>query len=192
MWTDIDKKIKNCERCIKRRASTDNKAPLVSIQTTQPLELVWADFLFLEMSKGGFQNVLIITDHFTRFAQAIPTKDQTAKTTAEAIFNGYILHYGIPLTLHSDQGANFNGKVIHELCKITGMKKSRTTVYHPSGNGMCERFNRTLMNMLGTLDPNQKQDWKRHISPMVHAYNATRHKSTGMSPFYLMFGRQAR
>ena len=150
------------------------------------------DFITLDKFERGFENVLVITDHFTRFAVAIPTKDQSAKTTANALFKEFILHYGAPLSIHSDQGANFNGKLIGELCSLMGMKKSRTIVYHPSGNGMCERFNRTLMNMLGTLEDDQKKDWKKHISTMVHAYNATRHATTGQSPFYLMFGGQAR
>ena len=65
------------------------------------------DFLTLETSKGGFQHLLIITDHFTRYAQAIPCKNMTAKTTAEAFYNSFIVHYGIPRRIHSDQGANF-------------------------------------------------------------------------------------
>ena len=165
---------------------------MVSIRTTQPLELVCMDFLTLETSKGGYQHILVITDHFTRYAQAIPTKNQTAKTTAEALLHGFILHYGFPLRLHSDQGRNFEGKLIQELCKLTGISKSRTTPYHPSGNGQCERFNRTLLNMLGTLDPEKKTNWKDYVGTMVHAYNATRHDTTGQAPAFLMFGRQPR
>ena len=82
MWTDIKNKIKICERCIKHRATTDNKAPLVNITSGQPLYLVCLDFLSLEKCEGGFQNVLIVTEHFNRFAQAIATMDQSAKTTA--------------------------------------------------------------------------------------------------------------
>ena len=193
MDRDVDTWIQQCGRCIKRKTlPTSQRAPLVSIETQFPLQLVCLDFLTLEQSKGGHQNILVITDHFTRYAQAITTKNQTARTTAQALFDHFILHYGIPQRIHSDQGANFESKVIKELCTLTGMKKSRTTPYHPMGNGMCERFNRTLLNMLGTLDQHQKANWKAYVAPMVHAYNCTRHESTGVSPFFLMFGRNPR
>ena len=134
----------------------------------------------------------MITDHFTRYAQAIPTKNQTARTVTEALWNNFILHYGFPRILHNDQVANFCSKLIKELCDIGGISKSRTTPYHPEGNGMCERFNRTLLDMLGTLEPDQKADWKKYVAHMVHAYNCTRHTSTRYSPFELMFGRSPR
>ncbi len=156
------------------------------------MELVCIDFLSLERAKGGFEDILVITDHFTRYAQAVPTRNQTAKVTAKALFENFIVHYGFMAYLHSDQGRNFEGKVIKELCKLAGVKKTRTTPYHPMGNGMVERFNQTLLNMLGTLDETQKSDWKSFVAPMTHAYNATRHDSTGFSPYYLMFGRHPR
>ena len=150
------------------------------------------DYLTLETSKGGYDNILVITDHFTRYAQAIPTRNQTAHTTAKALFESFIVHYGFPARLHSDQGRNFELKVIRGLCKIAGTRKSRTTPYHPMGNGMCQRFNQTLLSMLGTLSADAKADWKSHIAPLVHAYNATRHDSVKCSPFSLMFGREPR
>ena len=192
MTTDIDDRIRSCERCVLRKGPTTVRAPLVNITTTQPMELVCIDYLTLETSKGGYGNILVITDHFTRYAVAIPTKNQTARTTADTLFQGYFSHYGFPLKLHSDQGANFESRVIKELCLLVGTDKSRTTPYHAMGNGMVERFNRTLLNMLGTLDPSKKHDWKSHIAPLVHAYNATRHESTKQSPFFLMFGRHPR
>jgi hypothetical protein len=147
------------------------------------------DFLTLEPSKGGFANILVITDHFTKLALAIPTRNQTAKTTAEAFYENFIIHYGIPTRIHSDQGGNFESTLIKELCELFGIEKSRTTPYHPSGNGLTERYNRTLLNMLGTLDPSKKTDWKKHLPSLVFAYNCTKHESTKFSPFQLMFGR---
>ena len=103
---DVEAKVRQCDRCIKRRAPTDVKAPLVNIRTSQPLKLVCMDYLTLEQSKCGYQHILVITDQFTRYAQAIPAKDQTAKTMAEALFHGFIVHYGIPHKLHRDQGGH--------------------------------------------------------------------------------------
>ena len=192
MSYDIDNWIKGCKSCLLRKTPTHDRAPLTSITTTQPLELVCMDYLKLEMSKGGYQYVLVITDHFTRYALAIPTKNTTARTTAEAFFNNFVVHYGFPKRIHSDQGANFESNLIRELCNITGMTKSRTSPYHPMGNGLTERFNRTLLGLLGTLATEQKRDWKRYIGPLVHAYNSMRQDTTGQTSYYLMFGSQPR
>ena len=140
------------------------------------------------MSKGGYEDVLVITDHFTRFAMAIPTRNQTAATTAKALYEQFIVHYSFPERIHSDQGGNFESKVIRELCKLAGIQKSRTTPYHPMGNGMVERFNQTLIKMIGTLQDHQKSDWKSYIPALVQAYNSTKHESTGYAPHFLMFG----
>ncbi len=192
MTRDVEEHVQRCDRCLRRKSDVNPRAPLVSIQTSQPLELVCMDFLTLEPSKGGQQHILVVTDHFTRYAQAYPTKNMTAKTTAETFFRNFVVNYGLPKRIHSDQGANFVGKVMTELCQLTGMHKSRTTPYHPMGNGQCERFNRTLLDMLGTLNPDQKKDWKIRVPPLVHAYNCVKHETTEQSPFFLMFGRHPR
>ena len=192
MNKDLEEWIRICDRCVKHKTPANSRAPLVSISTSQPLELVCMDYLTLEMSKGGYQNILVLTDHFTTYAVAIPTGNQTAKTTAEALFNSFIVHYGFPKRIHSDQGANFESGLIKELCTLSGMSKSRTTPYHPAGNGITERMNRSLLSMLGTLDPARKHDWKSEVSPLVHAYNCTKHETTGFAPYFLMFGRQPR
>lgn len=115
MNCDIDRWIKNCHRCLRMKVPTNQRAPLMPIQTSYPLELVCMDFLTLKSSKGGFQHILIITDHFSRFAVTVPTKNFTAKTTAEAFYHNFITNYSIPVRIHSDQAANFDGNIIKEL-----------------------------------------------------------------------------
>ncbi|XP_071802528.1 uncharacterized protein [Asterias amurensis] len=190
MASDIKTWCEQCKRCCLRKTpSTKTRVPLVSITTTEPMELLCIDYLKLERSKGGYENILVITDHFTKYAQAFPSRDQKAGTVAKILWEKIIQHYGFPVRLHADQGRNFESQLIRELCKICGIKKSRTTPYHPQGNGVTERFNHTLLNMLGTLEENQKKDWKQYVEIMTHAYNSTRHDSTDYAPFYLMFGR---
>ena len=151
------------------------------------MELVCIDFLSLERSKSGYENILVITSHFTKYTQAFPTRNQTASTKAKVLFENFVLHYGFPGRIHSDQGRNFESVLIKQFCKLTGVEKSRSTQYHPMGNGMVERFNKTLLNILGTLvEDSQKADWLSYFAQMVHSYNATRHESTSYSPYFLM------
>ena len=191
MQEEATQYVMNCSRCM-RRKTPPQVAPLQPILVTQPLELVHMDYLSLESFKGNIENVLVITDHFTRYALAYPSKTQTAQATARILWDNFICHYGFPERFISDQGRNFESDLIKELCKIAGVKKVHTTPYHPQGNGQCERFNSTLCNMLGTLSEEEKSDWKSHLGCMTHAYNCTKHASTTYSPYYLMFGRHPR
>ena len=193
MFQEIKAWCEQCERCCLRKTPTAGlRAPLISIHSNAPMELVCVDFLTLEKAKGGIENVLVVTDHFSRYAQAYPTKDQKACTVAKVLWRNFFCRFGFPAKLHADQGRNFESAVVKELCKCTGITKTRTTPYHPQGNGTTERFNRTLMNMLGTLEPHLKPRWNEHVDAMTHAYNCTRHDSTGFTPYYLMFGRHPR
>lgn len=189
MARDLEKKIKRCGRCIRRGAKCE-KAPMKSIVTTFPLELLSIDFLTIEV-KGIKQNILVIMDHFTKFSAAICTKDQTARTVAKVLWKDFFMLYGFPKTILSDQGRDFESKLVKELCQLAGIQKIRTTPYHPSGNPV-ERWNRTLINMLRSLEDDQKTDWRKSLPAVVHAYNSCIHQSTGYSPYFLMFGRHPR
>ena len=119
-------------------------------------------------------------------------KPQTALATAKLLWNNFILHYGFPEKIITNQGRNFESELIGHLCQLAGVQKLRTSPYHPQTNGQCERFNGTLLNMLGTLTPEQKKDWKSHVPALVHAYNCTRNTATGFSPYFLLIGREPR
>ena len=162
------------------------------LEVNQPLELVHLDYLKIEPRKGNVENVLIITDHFTRYAQVFPSKTQTALATAKLLWNNFILHYGFPEKIITDQGRNFESELVENLCQVAGVKKPVHQPIPPTTNGQCECFNSTLLNMLGTLNPEQKKDWKSHVPAMVHAYNCSKNAATGFSPYYLLFGREPR
>jgi len=74
------------------------------------------------MSKGGYQHIVVNTDHYTKYTIAVPTKNQTARITADALFYNFIVHYGFSKRIHSDQGANFQSSIIKELCQLLGME----------------------------------------------------------------------
>ena len=137
------------------------------------------------------KDVLVITDHFTRYSLAFATKDQKASTVAKVLYERFIALFGAPRRLLSDQGANFTSKLVEELCRLFETQKCRTTAYHPEGNGQVERFNGTLCRMIGKKF-NEGGKWLPHLPEICQAYNATRSAVTGYSPHYLMFGRRPR
>ena len=191
LYKDTTDYVANCPRCLRRKAKP-NKAPLQPFFASQPMEIIHLDHLTLEPCKGQYESVLVVTDHFTRYAQAYEVKNQTAQTTAKTLWREFLRHYGFPQKILTDQGPGFESDLFAELLSITNTEKLRTTSYHPQTNGQCERFNSTLMNMLGTMSESQKKDWKSHLLTMCHAYNSTQHAVTGYSPHYLMFGRHPR
>lgn len=187
---DVREYVKCCKRCVvSKTPEPEGRAPLESIKTSSPLELVCIDFWSAENSSGRSVDVLVITDHFTKMAHAFPCKDQSAKQVARLLWYRYFCVYGFPERIHSDQGANFESQLIHDLLEVAGVRKSRRTAYHLMGNGLVEWFNRTLGGTIRALPPRAKQKLPQMLQSLTFTYNCTAQESTGFAPFYLMFGR---
>ena len=157
---------------------------------SRPLEILAVDFAKFETASDGRENVLVLTDVFSKFTQAIPTRNQQAGTVAKVLVHKWFQRYGVPQKIHSDQGRDFESKLVKSLCELYGIKKTRTTIYHPCGNAQCKRFNRSLHDLLRTLPPKQKSKWPQYLPELVQAYNNTPHASTRFSPHFLLFGQE--
>ena len=126
--------INKCHPCLTFKAKQP-KALLQNIMAMHPLELVHLDNLCLGSWRGLEENVLVVTDHFTWYAQAYITWSQTAKTTAKAIWDNFIVHYGIPKKILLDQGRHFESQLVADLCRVMGAQKLWTSPYHSKTNG---------------------------------------------------------
>ena len=141
MAQDMEVYVKSCPRCL-RFKKLPERATLNPIKTMRPLELIHIDYLTIEASKNSRSqkdvNILIVTEHFTRYVQAYVTLNQKATTVTKILWDRFFVHYGFPEKILSDQGRNFKSKLLEELCLLTEVKKMRTTPYRPEGNGSCE------------------------------------------------------
>ena len=183
-----------CEECNSRKGPTRKiKAPLRTYVVGSPMERVAIDVLGpLPTSESGNKYLLIAMDYFTKWPEAYPLPNQEAITVADVLVKEFVSRFGVPVHLHSDQGRNFESQVFGEMCKILGMKKTRTTPLHPQSDGMVERYNRTLEHQLAIFVNENQRDWDEHIPLLLMAYRTAIHESTGITPAKMMMGRQLR
>jgi hypothetical protein len=146
----------------------------------------------LPETDGGNKWVLVIADYFTKWMEACPLPDSTAETVAKAFVENFVCRYGVPKELHSDQGRNFEADIFAEMCKILGIRKTRTVAYNPKSDGLVEGYNKTLINTVSMmLDPNRNQrDWDQQLPFATFAYRSVPQESTGETPNMLMLGRE--
>jgi len=132
----------------------------------------------------------IFTDCFTKWVEAFPLSNIRAKTIAEVFMNQVISRFGVPLELHTDQGRNFESKMFQELAQMLGIRKTRTTPFHPQSNGQVERQHRTLLDYLAKFISENQKDWDRWVSLGLLAYRSSKHEATGFTPSELFLERE--
>ena len=194
MKEDVRSFIRKCEACARRKSTgKKRRAPLQQRRSGSPMERIALDILGpLPETNDGNKYIMVVGDYYTKFVEAYPIPDEKASTVAPKLVEEFMCRYGVPREIHTDQGRNFESQLFKEVCQILGIKKTRTTPYNPKSDGMIERFNRTLLDMLVTLiDPGKNQrDWDKHVPLATAAYRSAVHETTQETPNMVMFGRE--
>ena len=177
MFFDINEYCETCDQCQRYKSNKINKAPLQPIKVNSTWQLVGIDVVGpLNISTSGNKYIIVAIDYFSKYCEAIAIPDFTALTTANFIFNNIICRFGSPQMIITDQGVNFEAELTKELCKLCGIVKIRSTSYHPEGNGMVERMNKTLKQILRIYTINNENNWDKNLQQVLNTYNNTIHK----------------
>lgn len=192
----VEEFIRGCVTCGRSKTKLRGRAPLEPIQSGAPFERVMIDIVGpLPRSKRGNHYILTIQDAFSKWPDAYPLRNQKAISCARVLVERWVSQHGCPQFLHSDQGRNFESKLTAELCKLLAIKKTRTTPYHPMGNGQVESFNRTLGSSLRSLmvdEGKPQSSWEEFLPAVLMAYRSSVHRGTGYTPHFLVYGTEMR
>ena len=140
-------------------------------------------------SDKGNMYILVMIDQFSKWVELAALPDQKAESVAREFILHFIVTFGCPFEVHTDQGKNFISKLFESLCKSLQVAKTRTTPYHPASNGQVERVNRTLLQMIRCYIEGKTEQWDRDLPLLAMAIRATVNSSTGFTPNMLMLGR---
>ena len=183
-WIDV------CPTCNQRKIiNRPQKAPMEIAVVGERGQRVAIDLMgpFCKTNRGNLY-IMVVVDHFTKYAMAIPLQQATAEDIGEAFVTRWIPIFGAPRQVHTDRGRNVDGALMNELCRLLGAEKTRTSGYHPQGDGQVERQNRTILNMMHSYAADDPKNWDQHLSTVLIGYNSTRHTSTGFEPNRLAMG----
>ena len=191
---DVTTFVAGCRACQQfkspRRATQGELQPVV---VTEPWHTVNLDtFGPLPATESGNSFVMVFTDHFTKWVEAFAVPSNDAATAARLLVNEIVSRYGAPSRLLTDRGSNFVSALVTAACRYLGIDRATATAYHPQTDGVVERFNATLANMLASFTARNQRDWDVHLPQVLAAYRTAHHPSIGTSPFELLFGVKPR
>jgi len=198
-WPNMKKDVKlfceSCKICQLRKGTTyRDRIPIQPIvRPDNPFEVWSVDCIgpLEPPSRRGHKYIICAVDLCTRWAEAIPVRNITAKSTCDVLMKIFS-STGFPKTICSDQGTNFTAQLTREFMNILGVSPRFSTPGHPESMGAVERYNKTLKEMLSKNIQENGRDWDVHLPYLLFAYREVPHCTTGMSPFQLVYGRLPR
>ena len=185
-----EKWVTACLSCQQVKDPRKLRFPLQSIESSEFNEVVQIDHQKICMPDSGYNQVLVMIDHFTKYAEAVPCITASAEETCDHLINTWIARHGCPMTFQSDNGTAFVGELTKELMRRSQVAQAHSTTYHPQTNGLVERQNRTLVSMLRVYCSRYMTDWDRYLPQVMGAYNSTQHSTTGVSPHMMLTGHE--
>ncbi|CAG2203350.1 Transposon Ty3-G Gag-Pol polyprotein,Retrovirus-related Pol polyprotein from transposon opus,Retrovirus-related Pol polyprotein from transposon 297,Retrovirus-related Pol polyprotein from transposon 17.6,Transposon Ty3-I Gag-Pol polyprotein [Mytilus edulis] len=194
MYKDVDYWCKSCVKCATRKTPKGRKpAPMLPIPVDGPFDRVGVDVLGpFPPSLQGNRYIVVFTDYLTKWTEAFAVRNADAVTTSKLFVEEIVCRHSAPRTLLSDRGQNFMSNLLKEICKLVNTKKIFTTAYHPQCDGLVEKFNGVLTHMLSMFVDDHHKNWDVYIPYVLFAYRSSIQESTQETPFYLMYGRDAR
>ena len=192
---DLHEHIKACIPCARRKSL--NNRPKVPIQEYtgphMPWERVHVDLTGpLQTTKSGNSYILVAKDALTRYVETVALKNKTDEEVAKAMIKGILLRHGGFGKLISDNGKEFANQRWAEVMRLLRIPHGFCTPYNPRANGVAENHMLTMKNALSIYCSNTQDDWDDHLSGVTMSYNTTVNSQTGHTPYFMMYGREAR
>ncbi|GFX77388.1 retrovirus-related Pol polyprotein from transposon 412 [Trichonephila clavipes] len=194
-WPSLKRDVKTyCEACkpcqLRRTLTYRDRIPIQPIvRPNNPFEVWSVDCIGpLEPRSRGHSYIVFAIDLCSRWAEAIPTKNITAKTTCKVLMKIFC-QTGIPKTICTDQGTNFTAQLTQAFQDVLGASPRFSTPGHPESMGVVERWNRTLKDMLNKNIQEHGNEWDVYLPYLLFAYREIPHTLIGVSPYQLVYGR---
>ncbi|RUM30633.1 MAG: hypothetical protein DSY32_02035 [Aquifex sp.] len=193
MRVDIDAYVTKCLKCAQHKGTVPKPAPILEYPPPErPWDVVAIDLLQLPASRQGSKYLLVCVDHFSRYVVLAPLKDKTATTVAHSLIANLFCPYSTPRVLLSDNGGEFHNSLLAEICQQFEMKQTFTAAYHPASNGLVERANRKILEVLRPAVGGLLENWEDWLPHVAASINSSVCESTGQSPYYILYGTEKR
>ena len=174
MTKEVHRYCSSCLTCAMCKPRPRPKAPLHPIPSGNPMQRIHIDIIGpLPRSRRGNRYILTVQCSFTKWAEAYAIPNQRATTCARVLVKNWICRYGVPDSIHSDQRRNFESQVFEEMCHLLNINKTRSTAYHPEGNGQVENLHKTLKSMLKARVDDDPQGWDEQLDYCMMAFRTT-------------------
>ena len=193
MKIDTERHINQCIQCAKYKGNVRKPAPMLEYPPpSYPMEVVGIDLLTLSPSRQGSRYLLVCVDHLTRYTVLAPLQNKTAEAVAHALVTQVFLKHGSPKVILSDNGLEFKNSVAKEICSQFNVTQAFITPYHPASNGLVERSNRKILELLRPVVQDLLETWEDWLPYVAASINSHVCSATGTTPHYSLYGREFR